>query len=105
MQNKPNFMKNSVFVTYDKSNGYENAPPIFGPKIPKPISTSVQMNLTLCFTMNYEPRTMNYPGKNKPKQTQFKPNFKVEAERRSLWVSFSEFPSQGPIYNEPGFEM
>ena len=31
-----------------------------------PISPNVQMNLSLCFTMNYELRTMNYSGKNKP---------------------------------------
>ncbi len=75
MQNKPNFHKNRMNVNYYKSKGYENTPPVFGPKIPKPISPGVQMSLSLCITTNYEPRTMNYPGKNKPNskpiQTQF----------------------------------
>ncbi len=78
MQNKPNFMKNPPNVSYDKSNGYENAPPIFSPKIPKPISPGVQMNLSPYISTNYEPRTMNYPGKNKansnPIQSQYKAN-------------------------------
>jgi len=75
MQNKPNFHKNRMIVSSCKTKDYENAPPIFGPKIPNPISPSVQMNLSSYKSMNYEPRTMNYPWKNKansnPKQTQF----------------------------------
>ncbi|MHC4694302.1 MAG: hypothetical protein ACYS67_16305 [Planctomycetota bacterium] len=39
-----------------------------------------QMNVSDCFTNNYEPLTMNYEIKNKPKtnpiQSQFKPNTK-----------------------------
>jgi len=71
MQNKPNFPKNRAIVSYCKTNGYENTPPVFSPKIPKPISPGVQMNLSPYKSMNYEQRTMNYPGKNKPKT---KPN-------------------------------
>jgi len=75
MQNKPNFMKNRANVSYYKSKVSENAPPVFGPKIPNPISPGVQMNLSPYISMNYVQRTMNYPGKNKPKtkpkQSQF----------------------------------
>ncbi len=42
MQNKPNFMKNRMNVTYDKSKRYENAPPVFGPKIPNPICLEIR---------------------------------------------------------------
>jgi len=68
-------MENRVDVSYDKSRGYENTPPVFSPKIPNPISLSVQMNLSPYISMNYEPRTMNYPGKNKPNSNPIKPNF------------------------------
>jgi len=73
MQNKPNFMKNPVFVSYDKSNGYENAPLVFSPKIPNPISPGVQMNLSPYKSMNYELRTMNYELKNKPNSNPIPP--------------------------------
>jgi len=42
------------------------------------------MNITSVKTMNYEQITMNNEPKNKPNQSQFK----LEAQRRSLWVSF-----------------
>jgi len=68
-------MKNRHNVTYDKSKRYENAPLIFSPKIPNPISPGVQMNISPYISMNYEQITMNYSGKNKPKtnpkQSQF----------------------------------
>ncbi len=105
MQNEPNFMKNRTNVTYDKSNRYENAPLIFGPKIPNPISPSVQMNLSPYISMNYEPRTTNYHGKNKAKTKPIQTQFKLEAKRRSLWVSFSEFSSQGSIQTQPALSV
>jgi len=66
MQNKPNFMENRANVSYGISKGYENAPPIFGPKIPNPISPGAQMNLTPYITTHYAPRTTPYEQKNKP---------------------------------------
>ena len=51
-----------------------------------------KMNVTSLRTMNYEQRTMN-DEKNKPKQTQIK----LEAQRRSLRVSFLESSNRGPI--------
>ena len=36
----------------------------------KPNLLDAQMNLSLCFTMNYELQTMNYFMQNKPNQTQ-----------------------------------
>jgi len=78
MQNKPNFMKNPANVSYHKSRSYKNTPPVFSPKIPKPISPSVQMNLTLAQITSYHLPVTNYHDKNKPNsnpiQTQFKPN-------------------------------
>ena len=50
----------------------------------KPNLLNAQMNVTSVKTKNYEQRTMNNANKNKAKQTQFK----LEAQRRSLRVSF-----------------
>jgi len=46
----------------------------FQPKNPKPNFRMGEMNLSPCITMNYEPRTMNYTIKNKPKTKPIKAN-------------------------------
>jgi len=78
MQNKPNFMKNRANISYCKSKGSENAPPVFSPKIPKPISPGVQLNLSPYISMNYEQRTMNSPGKNKPNSNPIQSQFQTQ---------------------------
>jgi len=45
--------------------------PPFWPKNPKANFQNDQMNVSYCFTMNYEQKTMNNDNKNKPKQSQF----------------------------------
>jgi len=70
MQNKANFMKNPPFVSYEKSNGYENAPPFLAQKsqsqFPKCQNEHNLLLYNELWTTNYELRTK--------KQTQFKPN-------------------------------
>jgi len=39
----------------------------------KPNLPDAQMNISFCFTMNYEQKAMNYENKNKPNQTQSNP--------------------------------
>jgi len=78
MQNKPNFMKNQANVTYDKSKRYENAPPIFSPKIPNPISPGVQMNLTSVHTTSYQLPVTNHQDKNKPNSNPIQSQFKAK---------------------------
>jgi len=60
-----------------------------------------KMNITSFITMNYEQRTKN-DEKNKANQTQTNPiqsQYKLEAKRSSLWVSFLESSNRGP--NKP----
>jgi len=42
----------------------------FWPKNTKANFQNAQMNVSYCFTMNYEQNTMNYENKNKANQTQ-----------------------------------
>ncbi len=57
----------------------------------KPICKNEKMNLFPCLKMSYEEK---YSLRQPEKQTQFK----LEAQRRPLRVSFLETANQGPIY-------
>jgi len=64
----------------------------------KPNFPNAKMNIALYPETNYERKGLYGCRKNKAKQTQFK----LETQRRSLWVSFLESSNRGPI--KPNFK-
>jgi len=102
--NKPNLLDAQMNVTSLITVDYENKSncklcenkPNTNPI--KPNFRKAKMNIALYSETNYERKGLYGCRKNKPKQTQFK----LEAQRRPLRVSFLESSNRGPI--KPNFK-
>ena len=71
---KPNLLEIPMNVSSVKSVAYKNEPPFLAQKSQSQFSKQPKMNINYYYTKVYEPRTMNYELKNKPKRTQNKSN-------------------------------
>jgi len=84
MQNKPNFLQHLMSISPFITNPYGNYH-LLGRRKNKPNSNPIKpnrlktkMNTTFCLTNHYEQKNTAPPSsQTKPKQTQFKPNFKT----------------------------
>jgi len=107
MQNEPNFRNDKMNITPVKTMNYEQRTMNYANKNKpntnpirtqfKPNLLDAQMNVSSALTKDYnnEQRTMNNERLCKTKP------IKLEAKRRSLRVSFSEFSNRGPIPPPP----